>query len=325
MHDRETADTSSAAGEHFGDRLTLAVRRAKNPVLVGLDPRYEQLPAAMRRGDAAGPSQRAEAYVEFCRGVIDVVAEMVPAVKPQAAFFEQLGPAGATALATVIEYARAKKLLVILDGKRNDIGSTAAAYAEGYLGANAASPWGADALTVSPYLGDDSLTPFVDTARQRGAGIFVLVKTSNPGGAMLQDLMADGRPVYRHVADHVEGLARETAGQHGYGIVGAVVGATYPQQAAELRAAMPHTWFLVPGFGSQGGTARDVAGAFAADGLGAIVNNSRGIIFAHARDEYAEKFGDARWQDAVAAATRAMIDQLAADTPAGKLAAGAPR
>jgi orotidine-5'-phosphate decarboxylase len=321
LHVREIVDTSSAAGKHFGDRLTHAVQRAKNPVLVGLDPRYEQLPAGLRRGDAAGPSQRAAAYVEFCRGVIDVVAELVPAVKPQSAFFEQLGPAGATALATVIEYARAKKLLVILDGKRNDIGSTAAAYAEGYLGADAASSWGADALTVSPYLGEDSLTPFVDTARQRGAGIFVLVKTSNPGGAMLQDLVADGRPVYRHVADHVEGLARETAGQHGYGIVGAVVGATYPQQAAELRAAMPHTWLLVPGFGSQGGTAGDVAGAFADDGLGAIVNNSRGIIFAHARGEYAEKFGDARWQEAVAAATRTMIEQLAADTPAGKLAA----
>ena len=136
---------------------------------------------------------------------------------------------------------------------------------------------------------------------------------------MLQDLVADDRPIYRHVADYVERLATETAGRHGFGIVGAVVGATYPQQAAELRAAMPHTWFLVPGFGSQGGTARDVAGAFDADGLGAIVNNSRGIIFAHARKEYATKFGAARWQEAVEAATRDMIAQLADHTPAGQL------
>ncbi len=255
----------------------------------------------------------------FCRGVIDVVAPLVPAVKPQCAFFEQLGPAGMTALAEVIRYACQKKLLVIVDGKRNDIGSTAEAYAEGYLGETIAAAWSADALTVSPYLGDDSIGPFVEVARRSGTGLFVLVKTSNPGGRMLQDLVADDRPIYRHVADYVEGLATETAGRHGFGIVGAVVGATYPQQAAELRAAMPHSWFLVPGFGSQGGTARDVAGAFDADGLGAIVNNSRGIIFAHARKEYAARFGAARWQEAVEAATRDMIAQLADHTPAGQL------
>ena len=188
-----------------------------------------------------------------------------------------------------------------------------------YLGRDT-SAWRADALTVSPYLGDDSLEPFVDASRSHGAGIFVLVKTSNPGGKTFQDLIVDGRPLYRHVADLVERLARETAGRHGYGVVGAVVGATYPEQTVELRAAMPHTWFLVPGYGSQGGTAHDVAGAFDAQGLGAIVNNSRGIIFAHERREYAQRFGAARWQEAVEAATRDMIAQLAADTPAGKLA-----
>ena len=213
--------------------------------------------------------------------MIDVVAPLVPAVKPQAAFFEQLGPAGMAVLAEVIHYAQQKGLLVILDGKRNDIGSTATAYAQGMLGSGGQSPWGADALTVSPYLGDDSLQPFIDVAQQRAAGIFVLVKTSNPGGKMLQDLVADGRPLYRHVAEYVERQAAKTAGAAATARSGRWSGATYPAQLAELRAAMPHTWFLVPGFGSQGGTARDVAAAFDAQGRGAIVNNSRGIIFAH--------------------------------------------
>lgn len=278
------------------------------------------MPEGIRPSDVgAPPSGWAAAFTVFCRGVIDVVAGLVPAVKPQAAFFEQLGPAGSAALAEVVHYAQSKGLLVILDGKRNDIGSTAAAYAHGYLGAGGQSPWGADALTVTPYLGDDGVRPFVEVATARGAGVFVLVKTSNPGGGQFQDLVADGRPLYRHVADYVEPLARQTAGEGGYGAVGAVVGATFPGQLSELRAAMPHTWFLVPGYGSQGGTAADVAAAFDRHGRGAIVNNSRGIIFAHARSPYAERFGPSRWQEAVEAATRDMIDQLRAETPAGRL------
>ena len=298
----------------FIDRLADAVRRCGNAVLVGLDPRYEQLPRAL--GEAAGPGDRARLYAEFCRGVIDAVGPLVPAVKPQAAFFEQLGPPGMQALAEVIRSAREAGLLVIADAKRNDIGSTAAAYADAFLGADSA--WGADALTVSPYLGSDSLQPFVDTATQRDAGLFVLVKTSNPGGGQFQDLTADGLLVYQHVASAVETLAQGTRGECGYGAVGAVAGATYPAQLAELRAAMPTTWFLVPGFGAQGGTAADVAGAFDCQGLGAIVNSSRGIIFAHARQEYAH-LGEDRWQDAVAAAAQAMIEQLADATPSGRL------
>jgi orotidine-5'-phosphate decarboxylase len=168
-------------------------------------------------------------------------------------------------------------------------------------------------------LGDDSLTPFVETAQQRGAGIFVLVKTSNPGGKRFQDVIADGKPLYRHVADYIESLAQQTAGRGGYGSVGAVVGATYPEQLAELRQAMPHTVFLIPGFGAQGGTAKDCATAFDVQGVGAIVNNSRGIIFAHARPEYRDRFGAARWQEAVEAATREMIAQLQSETNAGRL------
>jgi orotidine-5'-phosphate decarboxylase len=293
---------------HFADRLTAAIRLKGNPVLVGLDPRIESLPPGLIAGRSH--AEVAKGFVSFCHGVIDVVAPLVAAVKPQAAFFEQLGPAGCVALGEVIHYAAGKGLLVILDAKRNDIGSTAAAYAEAYLGPGDSSPWGADALTVSPYLGDDSLTPFVETAQQRGAGIFVLVKTSNPGGKRFQDLLFDSRPLYRHVGQYVESLSQATRGQCGYGIVGAVAGATYPDELAELRAAMPSTLLLIPGYGAQGGTAKDCAAAFDANGLGAIVNNSRGIIFAHARPQYKTKFGPSRWQEAVQAATSDMIAEL---------------
>jgi len=307
--------------EAFIDRLASAVRQRGNPVMVGLDPRVEQLPESLVPGGVPDSlDHQAAACAVFCRGVIDVVAPLVPVVKPQAAFFEQLGPPGMVALAEVIRYASERGLLVVLDGKRNDIGSTAAAYARGWLGPGGASAWGADALTVSPYLGDDSLTPFVEVAQERAGGVFVLAKTSNPGGGMLQDLRCEGdQPVYARVAEHVEQLASNTLGRCDYGAVGAVVGATYPEQLAELRAAMPHTWLLVPGFGAQGAGAEDVAAAFDPQGLGAVVNNSRGIIFAHAREPFSGRFGAARWQDAVEAATREMIDALRSATPAGRL------
>lgn len=304
----------------FADRLIEAVRRCGNPVLVGLDPRVESLPRGLQPSDPKNPIEVANCYGRFCCRVIEVVAPLVPIVKPQAAFFEQLGPHGMSALRNVIDYARRRGLLVILDGKRNDIGSTAEAYAAGYLGPPELSAWGADSLTISPYLGGDSLEPFVQVARDRGAGVFVLVKTSNPGGGLFQDLIvADGEPLHRHVARHVESLAADSQGAGGYGAVGAVVGATYPRQLAELRSLMPHAWFLVPGFGAQGGTAADVAAAFDDSGLGAVVNNSRGIIFAHSSKEYREKFGDSRWQEAVEAATVEMIEQLRTYTPAGRL------
>jgi orotidine-5'-phosphate decarboxylase len=302
---------------HFADRLAAAVRGKGTPVLVGLDPRVGQLPETLRPGDIHDPAAVAAAYGVFCRGVIDAVAPLVAVVKPQSAFFEELGPAGVTALVDVIRYARDRGLLVILDAKRGDIGSTAEAYAAGMLGAN--SPWGGDALTVNPYLGDDSLDPFVATAKERGAGVFVLVKTSNPGGRTFQDLSVGEEPLYRRVAGLVESLASSSAGESGYGAVGAVVGATYPAQLAELRAAMPHTWFLVPGYGSQGGAAADVAAAFDARGLGAVINSSRAIIFAHARKDYAGRFAPADWQRAVEAATREMIDELRGGTSAGRL------
>jgi orotidine-5'-phosphate decarboxylase len=294
---------------HFADRLAEEICRTGNAVCVGLDPRATNLPSGMLSRNQS-VSAVAEAYTRFCNGVSDVVGSLVPVVKVQAAFFEELGPAGLASMGRVIDHAQSRGLLVIVDAKRNDIGSTAEAYARGYLGREA-SAWHADALTVSPYLGDDSLTPFVEVAHERGAGIFVLVKTSNPGGGMLQDLKCDGRPIFERVAEHVEKLARTKLGECGYGAVGAVVGATYPAQLTELRRAMPHTWFLVPGYGSQGGKAADVVTAFDRRGLGAIVNNSRGLIFAHEGPEFAERFGN-NWQAAVEAATQAMIEDLRA-------------
>ncbi len=296
----------------FADRLCRAVRDTHSVTCIGLDPRKASLPSPLCDavvGDQ--PDAWAAAYVQFCKEIIDVAAGKVACVKPQAAFFEQLGPAGMVALGEVIRYAVAKNLLVITDGKRNDIGSTATAYADAYLGAGDRSAWGSDSLTVSPYLGEDSLEPFVEVCDRRDAGIFVLVKTSNPGGGLLQDRQTDGQTIYARVAELVTQLNADRPGECGYGPVGAVVGATYPDQLAELRAAMPTAWILIPGFGAQGGAADDVKPGFDDSGLGAVVNSSRHIIFAHRRPEFAEKFGDARWQDAVAAAIDQMNDQMA--------------
>lgn len=302
----------SSATAAFADRLAAAVGRTASATCVGLDPRFDSLPGPIRRGISADrPDGMAAAYLQFCTEIIDAVRDLVPCVKPQAAFFEQLGPAGSVALGEVIRHAVSAGLLVILDGKRNDIGSTATAYAEAYLDARERRRWASDALTVSPYLGGDSLEPFVTACDRNDAGIFVLVKTSNPGGGDLQDRPADGLPLYRHVAAMVNRLNRDRVGECGYGPVGAVVGATYPDQLAELRAAMPQSWILIPGFGAQGGGPGDVAAGFDAHGRGAIVNNSRHLIFAYRRDEYRQRFGEDRWQDAVRAATAEMNDTLA--------------
>ncbi|MFO0922255.1 MAG: orotidine-5'-phosphate decarboxylase [Pirellulales bacterium] len=300
----------------FSSRLATAVRAKKNAVCVGLDPRWAQLPGALRQQRVETGATRAVIYRKFCFEIIDVVASLVPCVKPQAAFFEALGPQGMVALYEVIKYAHEKGLLVLLDGKRNDIGSTAEAYAESYLGAGDKSAWGSDALTVSPYLGSDSLEPFLVRCDAEQAGIFVLVKTSNPGSGFLQDLKIDEQTIAEKVADWVQAEAAKRVDESGYGSVGAVVGATYPEELAEMRARMPNSWILIPGYGAQGGAASDVAAGFDAQGLGAIVNSSRGIIFAYDSKKYAKVD---KWQGAVEAATKEMIQALQADTPVGKL------
>lgn len=301
----------------FSSRLHAAIRRTRTPVVVGLDPRFDWLPADIVASARARHSDitaiAAAAFEEFCVRLIDLVAGKVPAVKPQAAFFEEYGPDGCLALARVIRYARQSGLIVICDAKRGDIGTTAEAYARAYLAGEdpLAASWAADALTVSPYLGSDTLEPFVKVAVERGAGIYVLVRTSNPGAGTFQDRQTDGVPLYRCVANIVEKLASAHADADGYGPIGAVVGATYPQELAELRLAMPHVPLLIPGYGSQGGTAADVAAAFDARGMGAVINNSRGINFAFRDKRYAEEFGPDRWEAAAEASLKQMIADLA--------------
>ncbi|MCL4127358.1 UNVERIFIED_CONTAM: hypothetical protein GTU68_040042 [Idotea baltica] len=287
---------------HFADRLTEAIKNKRTPLVVGIDPRVNQLPESLQ----------VEVYA---RGVIDAVADLVPAVKPQAAFFEQLGPHGCMALANVVDYAKAKGLLVVMDAKRGDIGSTAEAYAAAYLGAKPQSSWGCDCLTVNPYMGDDTLTPFVDAANRTGSGLFVLAKTSNPGSDWIQARETDGQAVHHLVADEIQRLSAASVGKSGYGNIGAVVGATYPAQLTELRQRMPNTIFLIPGFGAQGGTAADVAGGLDAHGLGGLINSSRGVIFAYQKEKYAGM----DWQDAVRKAAEDTIDRIADGTSASKL------
>jgi orotidine-5'-phosphate decarboxylase len=309
----------------FADRLIAGVRRVGNAVVVGIDPRVEDLPTGWFERFPGGRAGVAEAIRVFGRGVVDAVAPLVAAVKFQAAFYEMFGPEGVAALYDSAAHARGQGLIVIMDGKRNDIGSTAEAYARAYLGkvrvgAGEETVWGADALTVNPDLGSDGIAPFVKAAAAEGNGLFVLVRTSNPTAGEFQDLVADGRPVYRHVAERLAGWAEGCRGESGYSCVGAVVGATYPEQLAELREALPGVLFLVPGYGAQGASAREVAAAFDASGLGALVNSSRGLTFAYKRPEFAG-FG-ADWQGAIQAAVREMADELAGNTPAGRLRAG---
>jgi orotidine-5'-phosphate decarboxylase len=304
---------------HFADRLIAAIRRAGNPVLVGIDPRLEHLPPGFLDAFPRDRAGAAAAYRAFGQGVVDVVAPLVPAVKFQAAFYEALGPVGLAALHDTARYAQDRALIVIIDGKRNDIGSTAEAYARGYLGRvpigdRLEAAWSADALTVNPYLGRDGITPFIDVAAAEGTGLFVLVRTSNPSAGEFQDLLADGRPVYRHVAERLADWAGPYRGESGYSLVGAVVGATYPQELAELRAALPGILFLVPGYGPQGGTAHNVAGAFDREGLGALVNSSRGVTFAYERFDLRTRFGT-DWQAAIDQAVREMAEDLAAHVP----------
>jgi orotidine-5'-phosphate decarboxylase len=295
----------------YTTRLHAAMQAKGTAALVGLDPREESLPEEFTAllKDAAGDrfQRRAHAYEAFSRRVIDVVAPFVAAVKPQVAFFEDCGPAGMLAVQRVMRHARDAGLLVIADAKRGDIGSTAEAYASAWLAGSDpdAAPYPADALTISPYLGADTLTPFVDAATGRGAGIYVLVRTSNPGSGSFQSLVTgdDSRSVCHVVAAEVERLAQSTRGSGAYGSVGAVVGATHPEELQFLREVMPATPFLVPGYGAQGGAAKDIRPAFDAAGLGALVNSSRNVIFAHKRAEYRD-IAASGWEAAVEAAAR---------------------
>ncbi len=294
---------------NFADRLLDAIESKGSPAVVGLDPRYENLPAALRRASPGDREAAAAALSEFSRRVVDVVAPLVPCVKINLAFYEAFGWQGYRAFEETAAHARERGLIVIADAKRGDIGPTAEAYAQSVFGVAQA-----DAVTLSPYLGADSLSPFFSWL-PKGRGCFLLVKTSNPGGKDLQDQAMPTGAVYDAVARLVTAWGEPHIGARGWSSVGAVVGATYPEQAAALREAMPKTPFLLPGYGAQGGKAESLRRAFGARGEGAIVNSSRGIIFAHAEPAYATDCGEERWEEAVRKATVAMREDLARVLP----------
>jgi orotidine-5'-phosphate decarboxylase len=291
------------------DRLISGIKRMNNPTVAGLDPKLDFIPEHIKAKSFAAYGQTlegaADALLSFNKGLIDALYDIVPAVKPQSAYYEMYGWQGVRALSETIAYAKAKGMFVITDGKRNDIGTTAEAYAAAYLGTtavgdNIVSPFGADALTVNGYLGTDGLNPFVDICRHNDKGIFVLVKTSNKSSGELQDKTLGAGTVYEFMGEMCEGLGSDTVGEYGYSAVGAVVGATYPEQLTELRSKLPHTFFLVPGYGAQGGGAAGLKGAFDKNGLGAIVNSSRAIMCAYKTENTnGEAFAEAARREAL--------------------------
>ncbi|MBH66715.1 MAG: orotidine-5'-phosphate decarboxylase [Rhodospirillaceae bacterium] len=267
---------------HFGDRLIKKIRQVGNPLCIGLDPHLEKLPPLFQDGTMeANDPRTAPAVAKFLTTIIDRIEQKVAIIKPQAAFFEKMGWRGFKILDELTQYARRRGILVLLDAKRGDIGSTAKAYSEAYLTDNSAIA--SDALTVSPFLGRDTLKPYLEAAKTYHSGIFVLVKTSNPGSGDYQDLKIDGKPLYLHICETLKPLAAAILGPiTGWSSIGIVVGATYPEQADNLRAALPNVPFLIPGYGAQGGHADDAVRTFQSGPHGpegGIVNSSRGILF----------------------------------------------
>ncbi len=271
------------------DSLISRIIQTKNPSVVGLDPTPDYIPTHIKEQAFKEYGKNLEgisaAVTRFNKEIIDEIYDIVPAIKPQYAYYEAFGYHGMKALDDTIKYAKSKGMHVIADAKRNDIGSTMTAYAKAHIGLTEVDgemfeAFGADSLTVNGYLGTDGIAPLIDVCKQHDKGIFVLVKTSNPSSGEFQDKLIEGKTLYSNMGEACENWGKETIGEFGYSAVGAVVGATYPEQLSELRKAMPTTFFLVPGYGAQGGGATDVIGAFDSKGLGAIINSSRGIITA---------------------------------------------
>ncbi len=276
------------------DRLIAKIIETKNPTVVGLDPKLDYIPEYIKQEcfekDGQTLKAAANALFTFNKMIIDEIYDIVPAIKPQAAYYEMYGFYGVEALVKTIAYAKEKGMFVITDGKRNDIGATMEAYTTAHLGTvmvgdTECEPFGADALTVNGYLGTDGIAPLLKVCGEKDKGIFVLVKTSNKSSGELQDKLIGDTPVYAVMGDMCENWGSEQIGEYGYSSVGAVVGATYPDQLTELRKRLPHTMFLVPGYGAQGGGAQGIAGAFDEKGLGAIVNSSRAIMCAYKNEE----------------------------------------
>lgn len=284
------------------DTLLGKIDTLKNPTVVGLDPTLEMIPAQLKTEmfEKFGKSPKAvgEMFLKFNKEIIDSIEDIVPAVKPQIAMYEKYGLEGIKAYLETIEYANRKGMVVIGDIKRGDISSTAAAYAAHIEGTEIDGEefdlWKEDWVTINPYLGIDGIQPFIDACNKKSRGVFVLVKTSNPSSSQLQDIVVNNKTIYETVAELVKEWGTQSMGAMGYSRIGAVVGATHKEQGEKLRSIMPHTFFLVPGYGAQGGTGADLKGFFDKDGRGCIVNSSRGIIAAYKKnDKYGENVGEA--------------------------------
>lgn len=300
------------------DKLVKKIKETKAPIVVGLDPMLSYVPEYIKKTafDEYGETLEgaAEAIWQYNKGIVDAVHDLIPAVKPQIAMYEQFGIPGLIAFKKTVDYCKEKGLVVIGDIKRGDIGSTSTAYAVGHLGKvqvgyNTYAGFDEDFVTVNPYLGTDGVKPFVDVCKEENKGIFVLVKTSNPSSGEFQDKIVDGKPLYELVGRMVDTWGSEVIGKSGYSAVGAVVGATYPEMGRVLRDIMPKSYILVPGYGAQGGKAKDLVHYFNEDGLGAIVNSSRGIIAAYKQDKYAS-FGPEAYADASRQAVVDMIEDI---------------
>lgn len=294
-------------------RLVNRIKKTNAPIVVGLDPMMKFIPDHITKKafDEYGETLAGagEAIWQYNKGIIDAVYDLIPAVKPQIAMYEQFGVEGLVAYKKTLDYCKEKGLVIIADVKRGDIGSTSGAYATGHLGKVAVggksyAPFDADFATVNPYLGTDGVKPFVDVCKAEDKGIIVLVKTSNPSSGEFQDRLMDGKPLYEWVGEKINEWGADTIDESGYSAVGAVVGATYPEVGKIMRKVMPKSYILVPGYGAQGGKGADLAHFFNEDGLGAIVNSSRGIIAAYQSPAY-EKFGAQGYADA---ARQAVID-----------------
>ena len=294
-------------------KLTDKIQKTNAPIVVGLDPMMKFIPESIKKNAFAEYGETlagaAEAIWQYNKGLIDAIYDLIPAVKPQIAMYEQFGVEGLIAYKKTLDYCKEKDLVIIGDIKRGDIGSTSSAYATGHLGkitigGNTYAPFDEDFATVNPYLGSDGVKPFIDVCKEEKKGIFVLVKTSNPSSGEFQDRLIDGKPLYEWVGQKVDEWGADCMGSNGYSYVGAVVGATYPEMGKVLRDIMPKSYILVPGYGAQGGKGADLVHFFNKDGLGAIVNSSRGIIAAYQSEKYAS-FGEAGYADA---ARQAVID-----------------
>lgn len=299
------------------NKLVSKIKQLNAPIVVGLDPMLGYVPEWIQKKAYAEFGETlegaAEAIWQFNKGIIDATYDLIPAVKPQIAMYEQFGIEGLKAFKKTVDYAKSKDLVVIGDVKRGDIGSSSAAYAVGHVGQvqvgnNMITPFDEDFVTVNPYLGSDGVNPFIDVCKETKKGIFVLVKTSNPSSGEFQDRLIDGRPLYEIVGEKVAEWGETHMGD-AYSYVGAVVGATYPEMGKILRKIMPKTYILVPGYGAQGGKAKDLAPYFNEDGLGAIVNSSRGIIAAYKQEQYAS-YGEEHYADASRAAVEFMIQDI---------------